>query len=256
MRRSGRVGCTTQIQTRYFRYRFMSAVGLTPPPSEPGILGRSSAGSSTIRHTGGVGRTLRRCAARSRSSCEFREGTRFIHHRGKARIASGRGVRHSFPLPNDLASIVDGVFGLDNRRVAQRGGGGAPPGASPLTPPRVANLFNFPSLSAAGQTIGIIEFGGGWALGAGNKPIDIDAFFQGLGLATPGLTAVGIDGATNNFADSMQSDLEVVLDIDVAGAIAPKANIVVYFAPNTEQAGWMRSLPRSPRGPICPPYCQ
>jgi kumamolisin len=47
------------------------------------------------------------------------------------------------------------------------------------------------------------------------------------------VTAVGVDGGSNSPGSS--ADGEVELDIEVAGAIAPKAAIVVYFAPNTDQ---------------------
>lgn len=36
--------------------------------------------------------------------------------------------------------------------------------------------------------------------------------------------------------DPQGADGEVLLDIEVAGALAPKATLVVYFAPNTPTA--------------------
>src|SRR5262249_38224644 len=56
---------------------------------------------------------------------------------------------------------------------------------------------------------------------------------SGLGLATPTVTAVGVDGGSNSPGDP--ADAEVLLDIQVAGAVAPGAAQVVYFAPNTDQ---------------------
>ena len=65
---------------------------------------------------------------------------------------------------------------------------------------------------------------------------DITTYFSNLGLSyTPKLTSVGVDGASNNPADTSGADYEVVLDIEVISAIAPNANINVYFAPNTDQ---------------------
>ncbi|MBV9282407.1 MAG: S8/S53 family peptidase [Chloroflexi bacterium] len=143
-------------------------------------------------------------------------------------------------LPADLIAVVEGVFGLDNRRMARplfvksktpEQSATPAQAITPLTPPQVAKLYNFPTpANATGQTIGVLEFGGGY------QPSDIHAFFSGLGLATPTLTAVGVDGATN--APGSDADGEVVLDIDVAGAVAPGAKIVAYFAPWTEQ-GWV-----------------
>jgi kumamolisin len=49
------------------------------------------------------------------------------------------------------------------------------------------------------------------------------------------VTAIGVDGADNvPGQDPNGADPEVLLDIEVIGAIAPKAAISVYFAPNTD----------------------
>jgi hypothetical protein len=52
------------------------------------------------------------------------------------------------------------------------------------------------------------------------------------------VTAVGVDGVTNSPGIDFNSDVEVALDIDVAGSSAPGASIAVYFAPWSEQ-GWV-----------------
>ena len=52
-------------------------------------------------------------------------------------------------------------------------------------------------------------------------------------MTQPSITAVSVDGGTNSPGSS--ADGEVMLDIEVAGSIAPGANIAVYFAPNTDQ---------------------
>jgi kumamolisin len=149
-----------------------------------------------------------------------------------------RGREGHVHLPADLVEVVEGVFGLDNRRMAQAL---LMQAATPdlaitaLTPPQVAALYNFPPGSAAGQTIGLLEFGGGY------RVADIQAFFTGLGLTTPGLTDVGVDGQTNSPGIDGNEDAEVALDIDVAGSVAPGADVAVYFAPWTEQ-GWIDAL--------------
>ncbi|MGC1757486.1 MAG: protease pro-enzyme activation domain-containing protein [Trebonia sp.] len=100
--------------------------------------------------------------------------------------------------------------------------------AVPLTAPQVASLYNFPAgTDGTGQTIAIIELGGGYTQS------DLDMYFRGLGLATPSVTAVGVDGGSNS--PGQPSDGEVELDIQVAGAVAPKAAQLVYFAANTDQ---------------------
>jgi kumamolisin len=149
---------------------------------------------------------------------------------------SYRGREGHVQIPEGLADAVQGVFGLDNRQQARplyRQFSGPAQSTTPLTPPQVASLYGFPSGSAAGQCIGLIEFGGGYQLS------DITAFFGGLGKATPTISAVGIDGATNSPGSSY--DIEVALDIGVAGSVAPGATLAVYFAPWTEQ-GWVDVL--------------
>ena len=104
----------------------------------------------------------------------------------------------------------------------------AAPTAVPLTALQVANLYNFPAgTDGTGQTIAIVELGGGY------NQSDLDTYFSGLGLATPSVTAVSVDGGSNS--PGQPADGEVELDIEVAGAVAPKAAQLVYFAPNTDQ---------------------
>jgi kumamolisin len=104
----------------------------------------------------------------------------------------------------------------------------AAPTAVPLTAVQVASLYDFPpGTDGTGQTIAIIELGGGYTQS------DLDTYFSGLGLATPSVTAVSVDGGSNS--PGQPADGEVELDIQVAGAVAPKAAQLVYFADNTDQ---------------------
>ena len=50
-----------------------------------------------------------------------------------------------------------------------------------------------------------------------------------------------VDHAKNHPTNANSADGEVLLDIEVAGAIAPKATIAVYFAPNTT-AGFLDAI--------------
>jgi kumamolisin len=151
-----------------------------------------------------------------------------------------RGREGSVHLPGDLMDVVQGVFGLDNRRMARPASARAAGREAPLTlltPPQVASLYNFPTPpDATGQTIGLLEFGGG----CGYFPGDIQAFFAGLNLPTPLVTPVSVDGVTNSPGRNNLS-LEVTLHIDVAGSVAPRAKIAVYFAPWT-QLGWVHAV--------------
>ena len=136
-------------------------------------------------------------------------------------------------VPAELNGIVTAVLGLDDRpqaRYQSRRAGPAAAGTS-YTPPQVAEIYQFPAnTDGTGQTLGIIELGGGFSQS------DLDTYFSSLGLPTPSVTAQGVDGASNvPGQDPNGADGEVELDIEVAGAVAPGAAQVVYFAPNTDQ---------------------
>ncbi len=97
------------------------------------------------------------------------------------------------------------------------------------TPVQLAKVYGMPQADGTGQTVAIIELGGGFAQS------DLDSYFKGLGIDSPQVQAVGVDGAKNApVGDPQSADGEVLLDIEVAGAIAPKASFLVYFAPNTD----------------------
>jgi kumamolisin len=134
-------------------------------------------------------------------------------------------------IPSELKGVVTAVLGLDSRLAARTHFRtlAARATSSTFTPPQVAELYSFPKgLTGAGQTVGIVELGGGYTTS------DLQTYFTGLGLKTqPKVTAVSVDGGKNT--PGGQADGEVELDIEVIGSIAPGANIAVYFAPNTDQ---------------------
>src|SRR5262249_57414409 len=70
---------------------------------------------------------------------------------------------------------------------------------------------------------------------------DIRAYFKELGIHAPKVTTVRVDGARNAPSTADSADSEVMLDIEVAAAVAPKAKIAVYFAPNTDK-GFLDAL--------------
>jgi Pro-kumamolisin, activation domain len=138
-------------------------------------------------------------------------------------------------VPNALKGIVVGVFGLDNRRVGGRNGSPEPPNTTTLAVPTVSALYNYPTNSAAGQTIGIVSLDG-YDIG------DITAYFAGLpaGYTAPTVTDIGIDGATNTGFDPYG---ETTQDISISAAFAPGAAINVYFCDGSQQ-GWVDLLGR------------
>lgn len=157
----------------------------------------------------------------------------FEHDGGTYRGRSG-----PISVPADLAEVVEGVFGLDDRpqavphfqRLRPEGAVASRAAGTSFTPPQVASLYKFPvGLDGRGQCIGIIELGGGY------KPADLKTYFTSLGLPVPTVKAVRVDGGRNHPTNANSADGEVMLDIEVAAAVAPKALIAVYFAPNTNQ---------------------
>jgi len=156
-------------------------------------------------------------------------GTRLAEYKVQGTGVTYRGRTGSVHIPAELEPHVLAVLGLDNRplaephfRIAPRA---TPAGA--LTPVQVAQLYSFPTdRTGAGQTVAIIELGGGYL------KEDLDAYFASLGIATPSVSAVPVDGASNQ--PGGDADGEVMLDIEVVGAVAPNAAIAVYFAPNTD----------------------
>jgi kumamolisin len=148
-------------------------------------------------------------------------------------------------VPEDLASIIEAVLGLDNRpqarphvRFSKQKEGTASPlaGGTSYTPVQIAHLYNFPQgATGGGQCIAIIELGGGY------RTTDLKNYFLSLGIAMPKITSKSVDGGRNKPMVDTNADGEVLLDIEVAGAVAPAAKIVVYFAPNTD-AGFLDAV--------------
>jgi kumamolisin len=158
---------------------------------------------------------------------------RYEHEGHQYRARTG-----SINLPSDLAGSVEAVLGLDNRPQARthfrvRGvnapRAGAAQGIS-YTPAKVGALYQFPTgVDGTGQTIGILELGGGY------HPADLKNYFSSEGLKEPTVVSVSVDKGKNKPTNPNGADGEVLLDIEVAGSVAPGAKIVVYFAPNTSQ---------------------
>ncbi len=151
---------------------------------------------------------------------------------------SYRGRTGPIMLPKELVGIVDAVMGLDNRPQARphfRHHAQAVRAGS-FTPTSLASLYDFPDGDGQGECIAIIELGGGY------RPADLTAYFDEIQTPAPKVTAVSVDHGRNTpTGDPSGADGEVMLDIEVAGAVAPSAKIVVYFAPNTD-AGFVDAV--------------
>jgi kumamolisin len=192
---------------------------------------------------------------------------------------SYRGRVGSIHLPADICDRVEAVLGLDNRPAAtthfrlrsapkngaainlgakdagpkkaasknaapksaasKTGGRKSSAASAPTsyTPLQIASFYDFPDGTGQGQCVGIIELGGG------ERPVDLKTYFAQLGVnPAPNVITVPVDGAKNKPTGNPNGpDGEVMLDIEVVGAIAPQARIAVYFAPNTD-AGFLDAI--------------
>jgi kumamolisin len=161
--------------------------------------------------------------------------------------ASGtyRGRRGEIQIPQQLDKIVTGVFGFDTRpkhRAPHRaviGAAKGPGGQNGVAATAFAKRYNFPqefegtTLDGTGQTIAIIELGGGF------RTSDLKVFFSEIKVPLPQVTAVSVDLTGNDPTTANSDDGEVMLDLEVAGAVAPKAKFAVYFAPNNGDRGFI-----------------
>jgi kumamolisin len=166
------------------------------------------------------------------SAADMQQAFGVTLHQKKVDGAEYRTREGEITLPASLKDAVEAVLGLDNRPQAKphfrvRKSKAA---SSSYTPVQVAQLYGFPAkASGAGQTIGIIELGGGY------RQTDLAAYFKTLNQKAPTITTVAVDGGKNAPSNANGADGEVMLDIEVAASVAPGAKVAVYFTPNTDQ---------------------
>ncbi len=136
-----------------------------------------------------------------------------------------RGRTGGISIRREFRGIITGVFGLDTRPNVKASFRPHTRSATALVPATFfAKRYNFPQLDGSGQCIGIIELGGSFTHS------DLHEYFHGIGIAAPKVSAISVHHGGDRkpqFADG-----EVMLDIEVVGAVAPKALIAVYFAPH------------------------
>ncbi len=152
-----------------------------------------------------------------------------LRRRGRGRFAY-RETDAPPEIPPELTGIARGVFGLDTRPVLRPHfrRNAKPNAVTGYAIPTVGTAYGFPSnMNGSGVTIGLLEFGGGYS------DADLSQYFSSIGVPIPTVTAVGVGGGSNAPTGNPNGpDAEVELDIEMAGALAPGAEIVVYFAPN------------------------
>ncbi len=188
------------------------------------IVSRRSAAERSLVLTGRLGDLLR----------AFPADLRLYHHAQ----GSYRGRSGVVKIPKAFDGIITGIFGYDTRskhraphhsRPTAHDG---PGGGNGVAATEFAKRYNFPTshegaaLDGSGQCVAIIELGGGF------RNSDLQLFFKEIQMPVPAVTSVSIDNAINRPSVAGSDDGEVMLDIQVAGAVAPKATFAIYFAPN------------------------
>lgn len=168
-----------------------------------------------------------------------------------------RGREGDICIPENLRDVITSVTGLDNRPFARPhvrvrkqaplvvgvAHGAATAAAAEIpkgfAPNQIATLYNFPTgLTGKGQTIAILELGGGF------RQEELDKYFTSIGVKSPSVAAASFaGGGTNNpgtdALDPQNADVEVMLDIQVVGAVAPDAKIVVYFGTDASDRSFL-----------------
>jgi kumamolisin len=162
------------------------------------------------------------------------------------RLKSGRDVyapTENPAVPYSVASLLKGVIGLDDLAVwrtykkqkKQAGESVVGPHASSnaypsgpnggFTPNDLIIAYNLAGVSAngSGQNIALFEL-------ASYQASDIIEYANYFNLPTPQLKSILVDGGSNSGIDA-----EVTLDIQLAIALAPESQILVYEGPNSYQ---------------------
>ena len=178
------------------------------------------------------------------ANCETAFGVSLFH-------AETDGVTHRarsgwITIPDELSGIVDAVLGLDNPPIAhymyriakpkmEAGQEVAVPAT--LSPRQVGLAYEFPMTvtNGLGSRIAIIELGGKY------NPADTIALCKSLNVVPPHVNVILVDKDHPVSDGPSGADGEVMLDVEIAGAIANHAIIDVYFAPNTD-AGFLDAI--------------
>lgn len=135
-------------------------------------------------------------------------------------------------VPTEVGDAITGVFGLNNHRVLRRSRHSAqsvkPDFASAVrhwfVPTELGAIYKFPQADASKQCIGLLEFGGGV------ETPDVAAYFSKIGVPAPEVVVIAVDGVSTDPAGDPDSTGEVMLDVDVAGALGGGAKIATYFS--------------------------
>jgi len=143
-------------------------------------------------------------------------------------------------VPTSISQLITSIGGLDNsvqyhplyrrmiKHIQNHGAAMATP--SGFGPKDLSGAYHATPLQNSGilgdnQTVALFELDG-------YQASDVTQYFQNYGLATPTISNVLVDGFNGSPG---QGAIEVELDMEVVGALAPHAHQIVYEGPNTTQ---------------------
>ncbi len=141
-------------------------------------------------------------------------------------------------VPGSLSQLITSIGGLDNStpyqplslHISTKAHTSLQGPASGFGPKDLSSAYDATPLQNSGiqgdnQTVALFELDG-------YNPSDVAQYFSNYGLSTPNISNVMVD---NYNGAAGQGAIEVELDIEVLGGLAPHANQLVYEGPNTTQ---------------------
>jgi len=153
-----------------------------------------------------------------------------------------RGRTGYIHIPAELKDAIVGIFGLDARRMIDRKkpptvrrdvNESLAPHRAWFFPSELAQHYQFPEGDGTGQTIGILEFDGGYF------EADLEKFCSIAKVPVPKVIPISVDHTSTSVRND--ADVEVMMDVEIVAGICPKATIPVYFGKFTER-GWIDIL--------------
>lgn len=147
--------------------------------------------------------------------------------------ALGRHRAHVEPIsiPRGLDGDITGVFGFNSQRCLRRDRKDASRAASIearsrswFWPAELGKIYNFPDVDRQTETIALLEFGGAV------ERNDLAAYFRKIRTAPPRVRIKRVSPVAAGFRTDPEMIREVMLDIEVVGALCPGARIAVYFS--------------------------
>ena len=149
------------------------------------------------------------------------EGLRFTDARGDLYLHTKNEDEKENTSPEDVSDAPKKIGFVKTNQEKRVGRGHAIPIQAPThghSALEIAEAYNFPDGDGAKQTIGIIELGGKF------EQSDLETYFSTYNMEVPTIQIVGEPATT-----PINDNVEVTGDIQIAGLLAPKAKIVVYY---------------------------